>query len=370
MGIFKRGFYNLVRNPLKSAVLFMVLAIVVCAVGTVLTVNKALSDFTAHGADFIIKTDNALLEKDARAIAQMEGVEKAVYKFSVVTMVSGLKTLPLNNGITLGPELENQYKNAVTLAGSSECDKNGLLIHKDFAALNGLNIGDSLEIDGVCLEIIGIHEEKSGAPMLPTDMAENTFYTSLYNAQRLGGANGTLTNAEFYMAKGTDAKAFIKKVKALPFYSESYSLVDNTQAKSLGSGATDRVKTLVALMVWGIILVSLFALSAVTVFRIQGRLHEAGVLLSLGVSKGGIIAQYLLELAYLALPAYVVAYYPCRFLGEALIKGMTDIEGVNVRFSDMLTVYGVNTAIIMAAVLIASIPLLRLKPWKILAKMS
>jgi len=62
----------------------------------------------------------------------------------------------------------------------------------------------------------------------------------------------------------------------------------------------------------GAIIAGAIILSLVLAFWIQGRIHETGILLSIGVSKFNIISQYIIELLLISVLAFGGSYFSSK----------------------------------------------------------
>ncbi|MFQ9289016.1 MAG: FtsX-like permease family protein, partial [Intestinibacter bartlettii] len=144
-------------------------------------------------------------------------------------------------------------------------------------------------------------------------------------------------------------------------------------------------------------------LSLVLAFWIQGRIHETGILLSIGVGKFKIISQYIIELLLISVLAFGTSYFSSKMIsqniGDAMVSqaskqavqevqqgfgGMSlgydantslatqTVDGIDVDVSlkEVLYVYAIGATIIISSVMISSSSIIRLKPKEILSKMS
>lgn len=134
------------------------------------------------------------------------------------------------------------------------------------------------------------------------------------------------------------------------------------------------------------------------------RIHETGILLSIGIRKISIISQYITEVLLIAVIAFFLSYFPATIVADQVgsylqsapeqIETLEDTEGLvadnrsntsndetdtNVSMPDldvqiqseemiMLFILGIGIVVISAG--ISSISTMRLKPREILTKMS
>ena len=167
----------------------------------------------------------------------------------------------------------------------------------------------------------------------------------------------------------------------------------------------ENISRLVTLVLIIVAIVSLVILSLILTLWTRTRIHESGILLSLGKSKLNIVGQYVVE----ALSLAVIAFMLATAVGPVLSQATADyliaresaaeapsgnssdtslssstasndlftpeaapIDKIDVSFSAplLLQVYAVGAAIVILSVGFASISILRLKPKEILSKMS
>ena len=153
----------------------------------------------------------------------------------------------------------------------------------------------------------------------------------------------------------------------------------------------------------GAIIAGVIILSLVLAFWIQGRVHETGILLSIGVSKFNIISQYIIELLLISILAFGGSYFSSKVISQnigntivaqASKQAVQDVQSgfggfslgndvnsslatrtvdeidVKVDVEELIYVYVIGTVIIILSVMASSVSIIRLKPKEILSKMS
>ncbi len=194
----------------------------------------------------------------------------------------------------------------------TEHDQNAALIHKTFAEKNNIKPGDKLDItkDGrrVTVTVMGIFSGKGEKPaVLQSDMAENHLITNLAAAQQLIGSQ-QLTRATYFAENPHQLKSLTDRAKSLPNVDwKKFSLTDNRAAFAGVLQNIAGIQNILTIATIGAAGAGLAVLSLVLVFWVRGRLHEIGILLSIGTSKRQIIGQFLAELAIIALVSSVFA---------------------------------------------------------------
>ena len=331
-----------------------------------------------------------------------------------------------------------------------EGDKNKVLVHKALAEKNNLKVGDriigtkdSLDYNAskdapseYDLEIVGIFESQNTDRMgSKLEIPENLILSDMNTLNALYGyskGNSQYTSAVFNTNKNVDdvisdvisivatdeltvqgkpLVPFTVTVLLPPAFSNDNSVSDTVKVEPDCLMATvlalsksfDSLEKIVNMLLIGSIIVGIIVLSLVLAFWIQGRIHETGILLSIGVGKFKIISQYIIELLLISVLAFGTSYFSSKMIsqniGDAMVSqaskqavqevqqgfgGMSlgydantslatqTVDGIDVDVSlkEVLYVYAIGATIIISSVMISSSSIIRLKPKEILSKMS
>lgn len=299
----------------------------------------------------------------------------------------------------------------------TDADSGKILISVQLAAANHLSVGDTLtltharlgEADGAYIDEIPVktaytHVEVAGIykrniediSIQPTaGVADNEIYASLDVLNELHESEAGIYTGEvdFYMIDPARLENITRDVQLLPSIDwTTYFIRTNDfqysriadQLSSLG----DLVKLLLAL----VSVVSTAFLTLLLTFRMRGRMQEAGILLAAGISKGQIMAGFLLEVLSVTILALILSCIASLsvtdFLGHSLFGGLTpdlineatitagtqnslQIENyLKLGAIEVLLIYLCQLIVITASTLASSITIMRLKPRDILSKMS
>ena len=85
---------------------------------------------------------------------------------------------------------------------------------------------------------------------------------------------------------------------------DRYTIVKSEDTFLALSKSFDSLDKIINMVLIGAIIAGIIILSLVLAFWIQGRVHETGILLSIGVSKFNIISQYIIELLLISILAF------------------------------------------------------------------
>ena len=267
----------------------------------------------------------------------------------------------------------------------TERDQNAALIHKTFAEKNNIKPGDKLDItkDGrrVTVTVAGIFSGKGEKPaVLQSDMAENHLITNLAAAQQLTGSQ-QLTRATYFAENPHQLKSLTDRAKSLPNVDwKKFSLTDNGAAFAGVLQNIAGIQNILTIATIGAAAAGLAVLSLVLVFWVRGRLHEIGILLSIGTSKRQIIGQFLAELAIIALVSSVFALAIGSVTSSQISTALTAqtdqsqrVEKTAVQavpVATYLEAFAFGYMVVLLSAIAATAPIMRQSPKQILAKLS
>lgn len=314
-------------------------------------------------------------------------------------------------------------------------DKNVALVSKELAELNGLKVGDRIALrmpsfkasmlnyeasdTSVEVEIVGLFRPtvKSTTALPGSSWSmDNSIFTTMevVRTARPDMGDESYENISFYVDDPGEIDRIVSEVQNLPDVDPSDFVVsvDSSSADAVMEPLAN-MDRLVSVLIALVLVVGAVILCLVLAARVKDRMHESGVLLSLGLSKGSIVAQYLAEILLVAVLAFPGAVFVSGFVAQAVGNQLLDysldstpqasstssglgdpldgvysmtssdlapqFEGANESLTQIdvsvepLTVavlYGVCLLIICGAVLIATLPVLRMRPREIVARLS
>ena len=266
----------------------------------------------------------------------------------------------------------------------TERDQNTALIHKTFAEKNSIKPGDKLDItkDGrrVTVTVVGIFSGKGEKPAaLQSDMAENHLITNLAAAQQLAGSQ-QLTRATYFAEQPHQLKSLTDRAKSLPHVDwQKFSLTDNGAVFAGVLQNIAGIQNIVTIATIGAAAAGLAVLSLVLVFWVRGRLHEIGILLSIGTLKRQIIRQFLVELAIIAAVSSVFALAIGSVASSQISTALTAqtqsqrIETTTVHAAPPATyleAFAFGYMVVLLSAIAATAPIMRQSPKQILATLS
>ena len=286
-------------------------------------------------------------------------------------------------------------------------DENVVIISETLALANELTIGDMIELAPAALgtdeagrfvntvnysgsstqaKVIGIfvqNEMRADESLQPTaGLVVNQLFSDHTLMTNLGLANpDEYEEATFYVENPADLPEIMGEIEQVEGLGEEIFLIQPNDFNYMRiSGDLQTMQSLILILLIGIGLVSTIILVLILVLRMRGRIREVGILLSVGIRKSQIWGSFLLEIAMVALAAFMFSYATSSLIVPFLKQGiLADLPVMydlgQYGFQPMpLPIYSVvYLSILLVILLVAFISTLltiRLKPKQILSKMS
>ena len=194
-----------------------------------------------------------------------------------------------------------------------------VLIHEKFAQRNGLSVGDTMLLGNVedkdktiPVTVAGIFtntEEQDSIGMAPSyDLYDNIVFTDLSTASfLLYGTEGT-TNVQygdFYVNDPDELERIMTDVQELDGVDwESCTLTRYDNDYQNAKESLEGLQNIVFIAIAVVSVICFLVLALFLTLRLRGRIHETGVYLAMGISKGSVLLQYLLEVILVAAIAW------------------------------------------------------------------
>ncbi len=370
MGSFKRAVLYITRKKKKSILMFFILFCIATAVLSGISIKKATSIARQNSSKetantFEIQNNLAtnftgtMPESLVNKVSKVNGIKN--YDASVQGIGLVFKQLqnvePKNNTVQY---TDKQYKNLFPVEAHKfteydtkfmsksfrlvegrhlvEGDKNKVLVHKALAEKNNLKVGDriigtkdSLDYNAskdapseYDLEIVGIFESQNTDRMgSKLEIPENLILSDMNTLNALYGyskGNSQYTSAVFNTNKNVDD--VISDVNKIQENWSLYNISKSDDTFLALSKSFDSLEKIVNMLLIGSIIVGIIVLSLVLAFWIQGRIHETGILLSIGVGKFKIISQYIIELLLISVLAFGTSYFSSKMISQNIGDAM------------------------------------------------
>lgn len=247
------------------------------------------------------------------------------------------------------------------------------LVSRELAEENELDVGSELSFKGpvAAVKIIGIYESDPSMEFdTDTIFIDHSTYWAL-----TGSAAGTYSGrVDFFVSDPARLETVMEQVKKdVPLQWENYTLQEDAAEYDAIAYQLSTIGRLTTLLIVSAITVSIIVLFLILAMRIRGRVHEVGVLLAVGVTKGHIIAQFLVETTAILLLTFLfscpVSYFATMQIGTFL-RDMISAVNIDLPAWKLLLQYGIEAFAVIVGVMIAAYPIFQLHPKEILSKMS
>ena len=400
MNVLKRAFLYDTRKRGKSLTLFLLFTLITIfvtisfsvlsatqaaatnlreTVGASFTLRGNPMEFSADETDFAIQfapisQQDIDLIADSTEIKACNAQQSATATASGFIFPSGMPSGAISAN-TSSAWNRNFTSGIVTLAEGrhiTQDDQRVALVSRELAEENELDIGSELSLDpAAVVKIIGIYESD---PSMEFD--NDTIFTdhSTYWVLTESAAGTYSGRVDFFVTDPARLETVMEQIKRdVPLRWEDYTLQADTAEYDAIAYQLLTIGRLTTLLIVSAMIVSIVVLFLILAMRIRGRVHEVGVLLAVGVTKGHIIAQFFVETTTILLLAFLfscpVSYFAVVQIGTFL-RDMVGAVNVDLPAWKLLLQYGIETFVVFAGVMIAAYPIFHLHPKEILSKMS
>jgi ABC-type antimicrobial peptide transport system permease subunit len=434
MSFLKRSMLYLIRKKGKTLVLFLLLFTISTFVLTCFSLLYATGEVattmrTAVGAAFHIRpvgnggvmTQHAIEQIMASDKLKLYSGKNSGYAKGVAFMPGAYPTsensmgqVSANHYSALHPHFQNKEFELIEGKHITPDDENAVLISETLAALNGLSVGDMVTLSPAELaregdifidalkdsqitadaKIIGIFKEvqpQADAAYQPTaGLRANLIFSDhgLLTALRLSNAGEYTGGVSFYIEDPLDLDNVIAQVEQLNSidWNSFFIRKDDFNYEKISSGLV-AIQSLIQTLLVCVGVVSTAVLILNLTLRLRGRVHEAGILMSVGIPKREILGQFIAEVAAVAMVAFVCSYFTAGFISgfvesgilnnlqvveiskKTLQTGILDNFAPTVLFSmpALITtlIYVCLMAVIATSTLLVSLAIVKLKPCEI-----
>lgn len=455
MNFISRAWLYIIRKKGKSILLFIILLVMATFVLTALALGNASNAAQMElrkslGGSFLIGFDytenNPYLKVESvdggtlvystqqispELVEQVRSIDGVNYCSATTESLAVLPSLDLFAG---NIPIEEEFRNSSKILGTWKSeelsrftsgqlaltegrhimpgDKNKGLISKDLADKNGLKIGDVIQTDkGVEIEIVGLFVPKEiegiNDQVTTYDKIQNLIISDL--ATRIANENSPATQGFNELTVSVDdpqnMEKIVTKVKEIKGVDwKGFAIMVDNEGYENAAFSLQQLSELVSTILIVVLIVSVVVLSLILTLWSRTRVHETGILLSLGIRKLSILGQYIAEVLIIAVLAFSFSYFSSNAIagqmgtilqpeqsaadvqveedgisagsrGEAgTDMGTQEIEmpqlQVTVQIQDMGVLFLIGLGIVTVSAGISSISVMRLKPREILSKMS
>ena len=423
----KRAGAYLVRKKIRTGILFFIMMLITAAVLAVLSMQESTGKVQTKllelsNSGFQIESllqDGSIEQKKLSQVEQVEGVKEAQYEFDGIGQLEDAKAVEREqavqldqgnmgelvgyHGVTSSEQELNFASGALNLKEGralTKDDSGKVLVHEELAKENNWTVGSKIKLKNfqngdatanskeVTVEIVGIFNGKLSEQStgLTSDLTENRIYMDYKTSQSLIGkdeSNAIVHRAIFTVKDPSKLEEVISRVKELSLKWDSMQLSKNEQVFEQVASPIQNFKSLMTLLTSSVFVLAVIVLFLILLFTLRERIHEFGILMSVGISRKEIIAQILLELYTVAATSSIFALMLGSFVAKQFYTGLLSSDEIPIQVKSLfesslpefslmqgLLTIGVVLIIIALAVLFSTAVILMKKPKKILSQMN
>ena len=298
-------------------------------------------------------------------------------------------------------------------------DKNSVVINSKLAKRNKIEVGDTIKFTHAMFEtdgplyvdsirektafqkatVIGIYKIMKSQPNVqyqPTaGRYENQVFSdhTLSRSLKLSKKGQYVDGVSFFVKDPMTLGNIVDDIRKSGIIDENKFAIkaNDFNYKKIGT-QLQSIQKLVYFLIIGVTIVSLIILMLMLFLRIRNRMHESGIMLSIGASKVNILSQFILEVMIISGLAYILAYFASDQISEILInKIMTGVNqpsisrevietgvenfrthwmSLKLKNMEIVRILLLEGIVLITSVLIAATTIIKLKPKEILSKIS
>ena len=423
----RRAGAYLVRKKIRTGILFFIMMLITAAVLAVLSMQESTGKVQTKllelsNSGFQIESllqDGNIEQKKLSQVEQVKGVKDAQYEFDGIGQLEDAKAVEREqavqldqgnmgelvsyHGVTSSDQELNFASGALSLKEGrslTKDDSGKILVHEELAKENNWTVGSKIKLKNfqngdttanskeVTVEIVGIFNGKLSEQStgLTSDLTENRIYMDYKTSQSLigkEGSNAIVHRAIFTVKDPSALEEVISRVKEVPLKWDEMQLSKNEQVFEQVASPIQNFKSLMTLLTSSVFVLAVIVLFLILLFTLRERIHEFGILMSVGISRKEIIAQILLELYTVAATSSIFALMLGSFVAKQFYTGLLSSDEIPLQVKSLfesslpewslvqgaLTI-GVVLIIIALAVLFSTAVILMKKPKKILSQMN
>ena len=423
----KNAIAYILRKRNRTIIVFIILTVVLSCLYSCLNISKSTSNLEKD----LYKISNTSLSitknnGDTFETNQFKELDNIKEIKEIITVYDGLArttNIKVVDGTQLieRDALSDEYKNMLSVEATNNSEKNNLfssgvftiikgrhinnddrgkiLIHKELAEKNKLNLNDKIKLELIDFnnskkkmeyefEIIGIFTGKKQEKYtgLSSDFSENMVFIDYESSQKALNKyenNKIVSKLEIFSDSSENTKVALNKIKKIKTAWSQYNVSSDNNVLEETLESIDGIKHIINIMTYSIMLSGIIVLSLILILWLRERMHEIGVLLSIGVSKIKIVTQFILELLFISLPSFVLSLFLGNVILNIIVGGFTNSDDSTIMVDSLLKnnnlisnliifleSYGILIGIIVLSVIIASLMILIKKPKEILSKIS
>ena len=425
----KNAIAYVTRKKKRTVILFIILSVVLSFLYSSLSIMKSSGEleknlyYASNSSLSITKKDvnGYFKSSQLKNLNKIKGVKGVVYQYDGLSKLVNGKVIEAQ-GMVMREDLSDEMKNVLALRATSnaakdslftskvfnmtkgrnisENDRNSIVVHEAFAKKNKLKLGDTVDMrffkpDSSSADekeykykIVGIFSGRKQETYtgLSSDFSENMVFVDYESAQKsmgMTGDNKILNKISVFSDSPSSLEKIFKEVNKIVVHDSSFNVAkDNGAFKDILESLSS-IKHVISIMTLSIMAGGITVLALILILWLRERVHEIGILLSIGVRKISIVGQFITELLIVSLPAALVSAILGSLVLNKIIgsllnnkdmgmlsRNIIDSKNIIVNLINFSQSYLLLLLVILISVVIASAMILIRKPKEILSQIS
>lgn len=425
----KNAIAYVTRKKKRTVILFIILSVVLSFLYSSLSIMKSSGELEKtlyHASNSFL----SITKKDVNGyfkssqfknLNKIKGVKGVVYQYDGLSKLVNGKVIEAQ-GMVMREDLSDEMKNVLALRATSnaakdslftskvfnmtkgrnisENDRNSIVVHEAFAKKNKLKLGDTVDMrffkpDSSSADekeykykIVGIFSGRKQETYtgLSSDFSENMVFVDYESAQKsmgMTGDNKILNKISVFSDSPSSLEKIFKEVNKIVVHDSSFNVAkDNGAFKDILESLSS-IKHVISIMTLSIMAGGITVLALILILWLRERVHEIGILLSIGVRKISIVGQFITELLIVSLPAALVSAILGSLVLNKIIgsllnnkdmgmlsRSIIDSKNIIVNLINFSQSCLLLLLVILISVVIASAMILIRKPKEILSQIS
>lgn len=423
----KNAIAYILRKRNRTIIVFIILTVVLSCLYSCLNITKSISNLEknlykiSNTSLSIIKNNGDTFETNQfKELDNIKEIKEIITTYDGLARTTNIKVVD-GTQLVERDDLSDEAQNMLSVEATNNSEKDNLfssgvftiikgrhinnndrgkiLIHKELAEKNNLKLNDKIKLELIDFnnsekkleyefEIIGIfigkkQEKYTG---LSSDFSENMVFIDYESSQKTLNKpenNKIVNKLAIFSDSSENTKVALNKIKKIKINWSQYSVSSDNHVFEETLESVDGIKHIIKIMTYSIMIGGITVLSLILILWLRERIHEIGILLSIGISKIKIVTQFILELLFISLPSFVLSLFIGNVILNIIVGGFMNSDDSTIMvdsllknnnlISNLITFmqsYGILIGIIVLSVIIASLMILIKKPKEILSKIS
>ena len=423
----KNAIAYILRKRNRTIIVFIILTVVLSCMYSCLNITKSTNNLEknlykiSNSSLSITKNNSDTFEtKLFKELDDIKEIKEIITVYEGLARTTNIKVID-GTQLVERDDLSDEFKNMLSVEATNNSEKDNLfssgiftiikgrhinnndrekiLIHNELAEKNNIKLNDKIKLELIDInnskkkneyefEIIEIFSGKKQEKYtgLSSDFSENMVFIDYESSQKALNKpenNKIVSKLEIFSDSSENTKVALNKIKKIKTAWSQYNVSSDNNALEETLESVEGIKHIINIMTYSIMLSGIIVLSLILILWLRERIHEIGVLLSIGISKIKIVTQFILELLFISLPSLVLSLFLGNVILNIIVGGFTNSDDSTIMvdsllknnnlISNLITFmqsYGILIGIIVLSVIIASLMILIKKPKEILSKIS